>query len=386
MGRLGIPVLVTMMAVLACGVQPTASPAPTPPSPSVVVSPVLLHVDFLDTENGWGIAANSAGCVLRTTDGGTTWLNVSPPGASQIDGSSQLFLLDNDHAWLQTPAGTGLSTGTLHRTGDGGLTWTSHPTPFGLADLQFLDSNTGRALAYRQADNGSQAVELFQTSDGGATWTSVFHNDPTQPGSSDSLPLSGIKNGLTFVDASTGWVTGYWPTGGEVYLFVTHDGGASWTQQAIPLTPGYEGNVYETQAPIFFGADGFLPVSVHMPGGVTNRTFYITHDGGATWNGDPENANWSLPTLTGRGEYSFADATTGVDWDGGDNFRYIYEWQNGMPAWGGLRTSLDLRDRLAELDFVSGSTGWALTTVDDAGRSQLYRTDDGGGNWTALIP
>ena len=51
-------------------------------------------------------------------------------------------------------------------------------------------------------------MELFQTSDGGATWLSVYNNDPTRPDSSNSLPLSGIKNGMTFLDANTGWVTG----------------------------------------------------------------------------------------------------------------------------------------------------------------------------------
>ena len=59
--------------------------------------------------------------------------------------------------------------------------------------MQFLDADTGRALAGRGAGAGSEAVELFQTSDGGASWTSVFHDDPGQAGSSDSLPLGASR-------------------------------------------------------------------------------------------------------------------------------------------------------------------------------------------------
>jgi hypothetical protein len=36
------------------------------------------------------------------------------------------------------------------------------------------------------------------------------------------------------------------------------------------------------------------------------------------------------------------------------------------------------------LEFVPGFTGWALTQLDNAGHSQLYRTTDGM-NWTPLI-
>jgi photosystem II stability/assembly factor-like uncharacterized protein len=265
-----------------------ASPTPLPPTPRpppldvpVVAAPVLLRIDFRNSDDGWGIAANDGGKILRTLDGGTNWLNVTPPDLTGIGYSTSMSLLDNHIAWVLVP-NMDFYTGRLYRTSDGGLTWTSADVPFGGARIQFLDANTGRALADRGAGLGSNSVEMFQTADGGATWSSVFHNDPTRSNSNDSLPLSGIKNGITYLDANTGWVTGSRPVGGEVYLFVTLDGGASWAAQSIPLPAGYESFQTMPQAPFFFERDGFLPLMITLPDR-TELTFYLTEDGGASW-------------------------------------------------------------------------------------------------------
>ena len=109
---------------------------------------------------------------------------------------------------------------------------------------------------------------------------------------------------------------------------------------------------------------------------------FVSHDGGATWSGNPEDAN----LVVTPGLCSYADATHGFVWDGGSNLYYTYVRTDGSLYWGGLGTSLDLSGRLSELDFVPGGIGWALTSVDDTGHSQLYRSEDGGANWSPLIP
>ena len=361
---------------------PTATEMPLPTLQGVpALAPSIIHIAFQDANNGWGIASNNGGAILRTGDSGTTWVNVTPSGLSGIGYSTGLSVLDVNTAWALVP-NTDYFTGRLYRTSDGGLTWTSFDVPFGGGFLQFLDATTGRLLADRGAGAGSEAVEMFQTSDGGATWLSVFNNDPTRPDSSGSLPLSGIKNGMTFLDADTGWVTGTVPVNGEVYLYITHDGGVDWAMQTIPLPAMYVTYQYMPQAPVFFGDDGFLPLMIYVSN-TPDLAFFTTHDGGATWSGDPTDAG----QIVTPGQYAFADLLHGWSWNGGAN---LYFTIDGAQTWSTLPASLDLSESLSQLVFVPGPaggfTGWALTGVDDAGRTQLYKTTDNAATWTPLIP
>jgi len=407
-----LPVLALVLTILACEIQAgtilppspvitggqigaitetpkqsiTDTPVPfstkplIPPALPVVASPVLGRIHFQDENNGWGIAVNESGYVLRTVDGGSTWLDATPPGIGELGFSASLHVLNTNTAWLLAP-GVDFFSGTLYRTSDGGITWSFNPVPFGGGFLQFLDASTGRALADRGAGAGSEAVEIFQTSDGGATWVSVFHNDPSQPGSTDSLPLGGIKNGMTFLDANTGWVTGSIPADGDVYLYVTHDGGVSWSQQGLPLPAGYAAYQYMPQAPVFFGKDGFLPLMILMPG-QTDFTFYVTHDGGLTWNGDPADLNKVIKP----GLPAFSDAVHAWSWDGDAK---LFFTADGAQTWTSTIATPDLSGILSQLEFVPAPagrfTGWALTHVDESGHSQLYLSADGA-TWRPLIP
>lgn len=400
MKRLAIPLILLAAAMMACNLQATVTPAPTeiaateiptiPPTEEgvtaiplpaglpVVDAPALIFVDFQDASNGWGLASAGSGSVVRSENSGITWVNVTPPGLTEVGYATRLSILDVNNVWVQVPNADFVSS-TLYRTTDGGATWTSNPVPFGGAEIQFLDSNTGRAMADLGAGAGSEAVAIFQTVDGGVTWTQVFVNDPNQPGSSDSLPLSGIKNGMTFVDASNGFITGTRPVDGEIYLYATHDGGTSWAMQALSLPAGYELNQYMPQAPFFFGQDGFLPVIIYFPGGNIEQVFFVTHDGGATWTCDPTNAD----QVIFPGRYSFSDALTGYSWDGGTT---MYFTTNGAQNWGGMGATLDLYESLSRIDFVDAYTGWALSAQDDTGVSRLFHTIDGGVTWTQLNP
>ena len=352
-----------------------------PPDLPAVSPPDLIHIKFLDPYNGWGISVDGSGQLLRTVDGGITWLNTTPPDMTGIGYSTVLDVLNNNTVWVLVP-NEDFFTGVLFHTIDGGLNWTSGDVPFGGASLQFLDSTTGRAMAGRGVGLGSNAVEMFQTSDGGATWHSVFNDDPSRSDSTDSLPFSGIKNGMIFLDAGTGWVTGTRPMAGDIYLFATRDGGATWVQLTIPLPAGYDSYQYYPQAPIFIKNDGFLPLMIYLQD-TTELTFFISHDGGNTWNGNPLVVGRMIPP----GQVSFGDARRAWGWDGGSR---IYFTTDGSQTWTALTSSLDLSGRLAQMEFVPGPsdqfTGWALSSVDESGHSQLFRTTDNGTTWTLVVP
>lgn len=160
---------------------PTETPIPpteTPAALPVVASPAITSIDMLDEMNGWAIGE---AYVLRTMDGGATWLNATPTGLTSVGFSASSFFMNATTAWLVLPSAD-YTTGTLYHTANGGMTWTSSSVPFSDGSLQFLDAQNGWMLAALGAGAGSEAVAVYQSVDGGATWSRAYVNDPTLPG------------------------------------------------------------------------------------------------------------------------------------------------------------------------------------------------------------
>ena len=113
----------------------------------------LIGVSFTDVNTGTIVGQN--GTILRTTDGGATW-------TGQISGTTDLLM-----AVSFTDVNTGTvvgANGTILRTTDGGATWVGQisGTPEFLAGVSFTDTNTGTVVGA----NGT----ILRTTDGGVTW------------------------------------------------------------------------------------------------------------------------------------------------------------------------------------------------------------------------
>jgi len=383
--KLIFPVFVLVLAILACNlpaltskspIQATTTAAPvtvlntaTAPKLPVVVSPQISDLQMLDASNGWAVGN---GTIMRTDDGGTTWVDASPSGISSLDVTAGRFFLDANNGWV-TISGTSLTTGTLYHTTDGGHTWSSTTIPFGGASLQFVDPTDGWALVGLGAGMSHEAVAVFRTGDSGNTWNQVFIDDPTVSGSSDSLPLVGDKNGIIALDGNRGWVTGAQPSSDFIYVYLSQDGGSSWTQQNIAMPSGYSGAMTNAFLPRFFGSStGVLPVGLYLdtPGTV----FYLSSDGGLTWKP-------STPVAL-NGEYSIASKVDFFLWDGGP---VLSVSQDAGTTWSTVAPNINIKDTLMSFQFIDASTGWAVTG-DVSNHYALYKTIDGGSTWLPLIP
>ncbi|MEU4069605.1 WD40/YVTN/BNR-like repeat-containing protein, partial [Streptomyces parvus] len=166
--------------------------------------------------------AGSKGTVLRTSDGGRTWRDVSPPDAAELE----------------------------------------------LRDIEAFDGRRAVALAIGEGE----ASRVLRTEDGGATWTESFRN--TDP--------RAFFNCLTFFDSRHGLAAGD-PVDGKFRVLSTADGGRSWRvlpDAGMPAAlPGEAGFAASGQCLVSSGAkDVWLTT-----GGAETARVLHSRDRGLTW-------------------------------------------------------------------------------------------------------
>ena len=353
---------------------PPPTPFPDTPVPEVinssrVESPPLIEIEFFNELDGWGVTETK---IVRTNDGGISWYDVTPPDVEAIGEELETFFLDNNHVWLQKPDFNNFpNNGLLYHTADGGLTWSISSTPFSGGDLSFIDANNGWMLADLGVGAGSNAVAVFLTTDGGATWTQTYTNDPNNPDSGVSLPLGGIKSDIVPRDMQTAWVGGVVYSPGTVYLFRTDDGGRTWSQVRLDLPEGVENfelSLNEDQMKFMPTGVGFLALA--MNGETPQTAIYRSEDAGNSWT--------LLPSLIpSTGESDFISAEEAVIYNG----EQFYVTRDAGMTWTTISPDLSFGDSFGTMDFVNPLSGWVVIVDPSTNRRSLYRTHDGGATW-----
>ena len=329
----------------------------------------LLSLHMIDASTGWMLSEKS---VLYTTDGGVHWKDVTPPGITLTQSSIADFPTTSI-ASVATSQPDGASTQVLH-TADGGQTWQramiQMPFP---RQISFTDAQHGWVLAaVRPPGGAAESVSVFRTTDGGKTWATVasaLFADTTPPG---RLPYGGQKSGMRFLDTVTGWVTGTVTLSNVAWLYVTHDGGSTWGQQSLLMPSAVPSARLTILAPTFFSAtDGILPVifSNFSTDSAIATAIYSTHDGGKTWQS-------TAPLMATLPLLSFADMQHGWATDG----TILYTTSDGGNHWQKLSPNVSFK-HIAQLDFVSDTVGWAISS-STSNTSSLLKTSDGGRTWT----
>lgn len=350
---------------------PTKAPTPTPVPPVGVYHPISA-LWMSNATTGW--ASTTTQRILRTTNGGQSWQDVTPlyPTGFSIQLPPTFTSLNGSLAWIAV-SGKQLADGTyptlVFRTSDGGQTWQQATLPtstLGVSQVQFVNAEDGWVLSsVGGGAAGSQAVDLFRSTDGGQTWSMVAR----APG---ALPLAGMKSGMGWASATTGWITGSIATN-TVYLYRTQDGGVSWHLQPLPLGPF---PVPIPQPPLFFSAtDGLLPVIIstaQSPG----FAIYSTHDGGITWNGP------TPPFSTNGIARAPFFLTMQQGWVVGAGGSSLYKTSDGGQHWTMMTPGANFQN-ISRLDFVSAQEGWAINSPV-SGAPVLLKTTDGGLTWAQV--
>lgn len=331
----------------------------------------LATLHMIDASTGWNL---SNGKLLRTIDGGAHWNDVTPRGI-RLTSASTSTALSASLAWVAVPtavdlpADTTLPPGTrIFRTIDGGQSWQSSvvsiiPGNLKIAQITFATAQNGWILYNQGGVGGAERATVVRTTDGGKTWavTSTVLPASTDAPPPGKLPFGGTKTGITFLDASTGWITGSDSVPNLSWLFITHDGGQTWTQQHLSLQSGVSPASLSLLPPTFFSTTtGVLPVGV----GQGKTIIYVTHDQGATWKP-------TTPISTSLAASDFLDEQHGWLTDGTS----LLTTDDGGHTWVKQPDSPTFT-HVTQLDFVSSTHGWAVRSG-----GSLLQTLDGGRTW-----
>ncbi|WP_037636245.1 oxidoreductase [Streptomyces exfoliatus] len=184
----------------------------------------------VDRRTAW--AAGSRGTVLRTTDGGASWRDVSPPGAAELE-FRDVEAFDARRA-VGLAIGEGEASRVL-RTEDGGATWTEsfrNTDPRAFYDcMTFFDRRHGLAMS----DPVDGKYRILSTRDGGRSWQVL-----PSAGMPDALPGEAgfAASGQCLVSAGPRDV--WLATGGGATARVLHSGdrGLTWTATVTPVPAG----------------------------------------------------------------------------------------------------------------------------------------------------
>jgi photosystem II stability/assembly factor-like uncharacterized protein len=338
-------------------------------TPPQIAGFVDKAVFFLDLQHAWvavtpHIVSQPAPTILtvfRTADGGISW-----QGATYhlSDGTpSQLDFVDGLHGWMVLQINQG---DAIYRTADAGLSWQlattiyhGRPGQVQVGSLRFdyvggpgavgCNIDPFNLITFRDPSVGwatggciKSSLYFFRTEDGGRSWHRQM-----------------IPDGSAY----------YGPCQCDV-----------WTSSPVFTSPA-DGSFMLTVSTqtTFCQKDAQGVQNCRSAEHVTRASVYVSHDGGSSWTpyGLPETGDLARPPV-------FVDARSGwfTTYKAGSQFPTmdkLYTTQDGGLTWRTITVSAPA----GTLDFVSDQVGWSFDPFGQPAPA-LFATKDSGRTWQAL--
>jgi photosystem II stability/assembly factor-like uncharacterized protein len=387
---LAIAILVAPTLMSKLNLQFPGTNGPEPPAYSLAA--VSGGSVYVVQRGGIGAATAPANELLQSTDGGRTWVDrlhyTGIYGGTQVFGANG-FTWSIDMTPSGCPPGGGSCSKpqsnalTLYGTKDGGATWSALPAPsFPVEDVFFLDPSRGWA-ASGSPETGLGSDVLYQTADGGKTWSRIA----ALPSAVPMGYVFGVGSyRVTFSRADDGSLTGWFV--GATQLYTSTDNGHSWHPIVLSVPAPVAGWTSTPSQPAFSGPEGVLPIAYHDPKGPDNATanhiyLYVSHDGGATW-GDPRPAPAGFAPVGDILSISILDARhiwlDSMSFTGGDNVQAspaVARTSDGGLTW----TVVKNTPRILQMTFADATHGYAEDVTGTYNVNGILITSDGGATW-----
>ena len=386
------------------GADAAKQPPSTKPTSAASIHD-LTSIHMVNGNQGWAVQTNPEtrqSIVLKTSDGGHTWKNVTPPFLTNHSNEIQQYeglvtdFLDVTHAYvavatIHTQAnGAMADVPTVFVTTDGGKSWSSATTPAPYADnvpvyVHFRTSSNGVEMNEFDTNGGDgfPVHQLYETTDGGLSWH-LMAKAPSQteipetvkPG---QMPTVNPGPGLTWVtmlDQKVGFTPGQNSVASSVpnvalrtKLYKTADGGKTWVPVSLSIPKmNSPASVVILQPSILQSGDIVVPVVENYGVPPTNYQLglYVSADGGSTF------AQVSHTTVIANNAACFGDFLN-------DNEGWFWIGGNLLMITDGGKTftkaSFPELSTVTSVQFINPTTGYVAT---DEG---LWQTTDGGKRW-----
>jgi len=242
----------------------------------------LRGIAFLDDNRGW--AVGDSGTILKTADGGHTWVQQpmpEPPDSveerfrGRMQGAQlvRVFVADENTVWI-------LGSGAVLVSRDAGATWAyvNIGTRNRVTNGVFLSADVGFVVG----DNGT----ALGTWDGGETWDSVAAGRRARAGDNRTT-----YEAIGFMSPDVGWIVGSSGT-----YRSTNDGGKTWAEpEGVDFDAGEN----------MFGVACLSETEAWAVG--QEATLLHTSDAGEYWErieNDGENFYYDLKDITFNGDHS----------------------------------------------------------------------------------
>lgn len=337
--------LLSIFALLTVGTVVAQTPSPswtiTQNASFSITSAGHRFLDAVDANVVWlaGYDGTAPGLnynwFSRTINGGTSYNSGNIYADTNTYQLANLEGIDANTAWASAFMNASQSQGAIHRTTNGGGTWTNMTGPGMYTNtaaftniVSFLTPNNGITMG----DPVLGEFEIWTTSNGGTSWTKV-------PGANIPDPLAG-EFGIVDLYCKQG-TTNLWFGTQKGRVYRSFDAGVTWSVSSVASAPN------STVTELAFATQMNGVIYVQGTGGLE---VYNTTNGGATWN-----LISPTPSIIGRNDICGIPGTSFFASVDNQNGLILYSTDNGVTwnDWGSTGIGYTC------IDFANSFTGWA---------------------------